>query len=460
MNQNEAGNGGTEFNRRDFIRGASFGTLMMMMGGVPLQAEDSTNGLQNTPYKAIDAPVNCAVIGCGMWGREILKTLAVLPNAPVVAICDTYGPWLNRAKTEGAPKAETYKDYRQVLDLKTVEAVIVATPTHQHKEIVLAALQAGKHVYCEVPLAGTMEDARAIAQAAKAAVKVNFQSGLQNRSDPQRAFIRQFIRSGAMGKNVMTRSQWHKKQSWRRTSPSADREKELNWRLQKATSTGLVGEIGIHQLDIINWFLGGLPVSTTGYGGILGWNDGRDVPDTVQSLLQYPEDVNYAFDATIASSFDSDYEMMFGTFATVMMRGKNAWMFKEVDSPTLGWEPYARRDVFFQETGIALAMDATKLVALQKKTVTEYTYEDSPLHFALKSFITNCDVTANGVKDFISEYGPDAEGLPEHLASLSHGRQPAVGYLEGYEATITAIKANEAIVSGGKVNIPKELFQL
>lgn len=459
MNENEAEKDGMEFNRRDFIRGASFGTLMMMLGGVPLRAEDTNSEPKDTGFKAISAPVSCAVIGCGNWGREILKTLAVLPNAPVVAICDTYGPWLNRAKTE-APKAETYKDYHQLLEQKNVEAVIVATPTYKHKEIVLAALQAGKHVYCEAPLAHTVEDAKAIAQAAKAAVKVNFQAGLQNRSDPQRVFIRQFIRSGALGKNIMTRSQWHKKQSWRRTSPNPDREKELNWNLQKATSTGLAGEIGIHQLDIINWFLEALPQSVTGFGGILAWNDGRDVADTIQSVLQYPEGVNYSLDATLGASYDSDYEMMYGTFATVMMRGKNAWMFKEVDSPTLGWEPYARRDLFYQETGIALAMDATKQVAISKKATQEITYEDSPLHFALKSFITNSHVVGAGVQDFVSSFGADAEGLPEYLASLSKGRQPAAGYQEGYEATVTALKTNEAVVNGAKITIKKESFQI
>src|SRR5580704_1608009 len=135
MNEKEPASNGTEFNRRDFIKGASFGSLMMMMGGVPLRAEDTNNQPKDTGFKTIDPPVSCAVIGCGIWGREILKTLAVLPNAPVVAVCDTYTPWVNRAKTEAAPKAETYKDYRQVLEQKAVEAVIVATPTHQHKEI-------------------------------------------------------------------------------------------------------------------------------------------------------------------------------------------------------------------------------------------------------------------------------------------------------------------------------------
>src|SRR3984957_1511760 len=312
MNENQPDNSSTEFNRRDFIRNASFGTLMMMMGGIPLHAADTNAEPKDTGFVSVEppAPVSCGVIGCGVWGREILKTLAVLPNAPVVAICDTYGPWLNRAKNEAAPKAETYKDYKELLANKTVECVIIATPTPTHKEIVLAALEAGKHVYCEAPLGGTIEDARAIAQAAKAAVKVNFQAGLQNRSDPNRNYVRGFIRSGALGKNVMLRSQWHKKDSWRRTAPSPEREQALNWRLKKSTSTGLVGEVGIHQLDIMNWYTGELPLAATGFGGILNWNDGREVADTVQSVIQYDDGVNYTFDATLASNFDSDYEMM------------------------------------------------------------------------------------------------------------------------------------------------------
>ena len=77
-----------------------------------------------------------------------------------------------------------------------MEAVIVATPSHRHKEIVLAALQAGKHVYCEAPLASSIEDARAIAQAAKAAIKLNFQTGLQLRSDARTNYILQQFHPG------------------------------------------------------------------------------------------------------------------------------------------------------------------------------------------------------------------------------------------------------------------------
>ena len=143
-----------------------------------------------------------------------------------------------------------------------------------------------------------------------------------------------------------------------------------------------------------------------------------------------------------------------------MMRGNKAWMFKEADSPQLGWEVYARKDLFYQETGIALSMDATKLVALQKKATNEVSYEDSPLHFALKSFVTNSHIIGAGVQNFITNFGADADGLPEYLATLSKGHQPAASYVEGFEATVTAIKVNEAIVKGEKVALSKEMFQL
>jgi predicted dehydrogenase len=463
MNNDLASTGqGTQndWNRRDFIKGAStFGAMMALMGGIPLQAEDKTNGAPATGYSTVGAPLNCALIGCGIWGREVLATLALLPNAPVVAVCETYEPFLRRAK-DAAPKAQTYTDYKKLLEQKDVQGVIVATPSHLHREIVEAALKAGKHVYCEAPLATSLEDAQAIAKAAKASVKVNFQAGLQMRSDPQRHFLLQFIRSGAMGRTIMARSQWHKKESWRRTSPNADREKSINWRLSKETSLGLIGEIGIHQLDLISWYISGHPTAVAGFGGIINWNDGRDVADTVQSVFEFPSQVNLSYDCTLANSFDADYDMIYGTDAAVMMRGNKAWMFKEADSPLLGWEVYARKDQFYQETGIALVANATKLVALQNKPTEVVPFAETPLHYALEAFVKNSNVVATGVEDFVSNFGDSTDGLRDYLAGLSKSRLPAAGYQEGFAATVSVIKANEAITKGQRIVMQKEWFDI
>lgn len=450
----------SELNRRDFLKGSSFTTLMMMLGGVELKAQNPPKADETpTNYKTIGPPVKCGVIGCGNQGREIINTLSRLPNAPVVAVCDYYAPFLRRAK-EAAPNAETFEDYRKVLEQKAVQAVIVATPTHQHREIVLAALKAGKHVYCEAPLAHTMEDARAIAQAAKAAFKVNFQSGLQTRSDPQHRFLLEFVRSGAAGKTVKAFAQWHKKQSWRRTSPNPEREKETNWRLNNATSIGLVGEIGIHQVDVVTWFIHTRPVAVTGFGGILHWNDGRDVPDSVQAVFEYPGKVFLTYEGTLANSFDSDYEMLYGTDAAVMLRGNKAWMFKEVDSPLLGWEVYARKDSFYKETGIALVANATKSVQKEEKPGEETPYTNTVLSSALEAFITNSNLIGGAVEDFTANFGDDEPALKENLSALAKNKVLCADYQDGYEATVTVIKANEAIQKGQRIALQKEWFEI
>src|SRR6266446_5579566 len=232
----ENGNDTLGYNRRDFLKSGSFATLMTMMGGVELFAQPTEQPASDS--KGSGAKIKVAVIGLGSWGREILTELTKLEGADVAAICDTYGAFLRRS-VKMAPGARQIQDCKAILEDKNIPAVVVATPTHKHKDIVLAALKAGKHVYCEAPLASTFEDARDIALAARDAKQQIFQAGLQMRADPQRHFLLPFIRSGALGKWVMARAQWHKKQSWRAPAPNPEREKALNWRLDKAVSLGL-----------------------------------------------------------------------------------------------------------------------------------------------------------------------------------------------------------------------------
>src|SRR5260221_8216549 len=385
ISMNEDGKEPLGYNRRDFLKSGSFATLMSMMGGVELLAQDSS--VPAADKKPAGGKVSIAVIGLGAWGRVILDALGRSSQAEGAAMCDTYGAFLRRS-AKLAPRATQVADYKAILEDKEITAIAVATPTHNHKELVLAALKAGKHVYCEAPLANTVEDAREIALAAKAAKKQIFQSGLQMRSDPQRLFLLPFIRSGALGKPVMARSQWHKKQSWRTASSDAEHEKALNWRLNKATSTGLVGEIGIHQIDQASWFLNAHPLSVTGFNSLIKWTDGRDVPDTVQAVFEFPGGVRLMYDCTIANSFDADYELYHGTDAAVMLRESKAWMFKEVDSSLGGWEIYAKKDVFFKQTGISVMIGSSKQASMDAKT-EEIPYVTSTLNAALETFLLN-----------------------------------------------------------------------
>lgn len=444
-----------QVNRRDFLKGSSLATLMSMLGGVELRAQAGPE----EPAKPQGPTVKVGLIGLGLWGRgDILPTLGRLAQAEVAAICDTYSASIKRS-AKHAPNAPTTEDYRTILDNKDIPAVIVATPTHKHKDIVIAALQAGKHVYCEAPLAGSIEDARAIALAAQAHPKQYFQTGLQLRADPQRYFLLDFVRSGALGRWVMVRSQWHKKQKWMQESPNPDRVKEINWRLNKATSTGLAGEIALHQIDSAAWFLAAQPVAVTGFGSVRHWDDGRTVADTIQTVFEFPGGVQLIHDCTLANSFETEYEVFYGSDAAVMMRGNRAWLFKEVDSPLLGWEVYARKDRFGDETGIALVANATKLAAQGEQPIEEAPFTNTALYYALDNFLANAAAVGGAVEDFIAAFDPkDVGQLKAHLAEVR--MQPYAGFQEGYVATVTALKAHEAITRREKVTFKREWFKL
>jgi predicted dehydrogenase len=452
-----------EFNRRNFLKNTSLATVMAVMGGVELRADDASKSAASGEAPLTKIPigptVKFGVIGLGARGRDVLKELALLPNAPVVAICDNYPSALRRAGDSDAPKAERFDDYQKLLASGEVEAVVIATPTPAHREMGVAALQAGKHVYCEAPLANSIEDAKAIARAARDSAQLVFQAGLQERSHPQRYFLLPFIRAGAWGETVMARAQSHQNNSWMTASSNPEHEKALNWRLHQPTSTGLMGEVGIHQIDAVSWFLKARPTAITGFGSIMRWKDGRDVADTVQGIFEYPGGVRFMYDATLCNSFDKEYEMYYGTQAAVMVRDAKAWLFYESGAELGGWEVYARKDTFYTATGIALAANATKQVAIGT-SATAAASPFTPLHYALEAFTANVGQVGGEVKTFITNFGNgDAQALADYVKTLKlYGH--AANWQDGLDATILAIKANESVVQQQKVTVDKELFDL
>jgi predicted dehydrogenase len=427
----EAGDSGRSLARRDFLKRGSLAGILGMVGGQQVMGLELRPPSRPT-YSRLDGSerIACGVIGFGEWGREISATLGRIETARIAAICDTFPVMLQRA-SRSVPDAATQAEYRRVLDDPEIQVVFVATPTHLHRGIVIAALEAGKHVYCEMPLAHTIEDAQAIARAAKSANRQIFQVGLSYRSNPQHREVFQFIRSGALGRATAARAQWHGKQSWRRASATSERERELNWRLDSNISLGLIGEIGVHQLDTADWIYQGLPRAVTGAGQLIYWKDGRRVPDTIQAIFEYPSDVRLTYNATLTNSFDGEYDMFYGTDGTIMMRDSKAWLFKEVDAPVLGWEVYARKDRFYRESGIALVADATQLEAQGIDPTVDDPNVETPLFYALEEFLDN---------------------------ALRGPFPPSAGYKAGYDATVVAIRANEAVTGNRRLTFDQSVF--
>ena len=432
----------SDVNRRDFVKSGSLAALLAAMGGVPITGQEAAKPADGTlpvpkadpnyKEKPVGPPVKFGVIGLGVQGREIVTQLGRLPNAPVAAVCDTYKVSLKRGG-EAAPNAQRYEDYRAVLENADVQAVVVATPTHLHRDITLAALQAGKHVYVEAPMAQSVEDGRAMAKAAQALPAAQiFQVGLQFRENPQHHHVLKFFRTGACGKTAESSAQYNKKQSWRRASPNPEREKALNWRLDNETSLGLVGEIGIHPIDCASWYQDALPRSVTGFGSIQFWDDGRQTPDTVQAVFDYPGGARLVFSSTLASSYGSEQQVFNGSDATILIRDNRGWMFKEADAPLLGWEVYARKDDILNEMGIALVANATKILAQGKKPAEAASDTDSPLKYTLEKFV-------------------------EHI---NEGTPPAAGWKQGFESLVTVVKANEAVLKGARIAFEPAMFQV
>ena len=373
------------------------------------------------------APLPVAVIGCGKQGRQLLAELAKFEGVRIAAVCDLREE-RQKAVLRRASGAAAFSDPRALLEqAKDVAAVFVATPTHLHKQVVLDALAAGKHVYCEAPLAASLEDLKEIAAAAKAASStLKFQAGHQLRSNPVYQLARSFVRSGAIRDVTMLRAQWHQKTSWR--APSDD--VESNWRLARKNGCGLPLEVGSHQVDVVSWYLNALPTAVRASGAILAWSDGRDAPDTVAATLTFPGQLQLHWDATLSNSFDGQYELFVGTMGAIKMAETFGWLFKEADAPTQGWEVYASREKFHDEEGITLIADATKLAA-QGKLKEGIGLPNPPLYYAVEDF----------------------------LKSVVEGAPVACGAAEGFRAAAVAILMQQAMDSGREIEIAPALLQ-
>ncbi len=178
------------------------------------------------------------VIGLGAIGGKHVGMLKNLREANIVGVSDLNQDLVN--KTVAGTSIQGYTDYRELLARPDLEAVIIATPDHLHKDITIEAAQAGKHILVEKPIATTVEDGEAMIAAAKAA-NVKLMVGFTLRFVPHYVQAREIIQSGKLGKIVSVYS--------RRMNviTQADR---LGGRI------GVLHFLGIHDFDLLHWLLG------------------------------------------------------------------------------------------------------------------------------------------------------------------------------------------------------------
>lgn len=228
--------------RRNFLETTTLGAAGLMLGASGAKARGANERL------------NIGHIGAGGQGSSLLRNLAQLPDAGIAAVCDIFEPNLKKGLALAGAAAKGFSDYRKLLDSKEIDAVTIATPLHMHAEMVLAALNAGKHVFVEKCMAYSVAQCDELVKAAKARPKLVLQVGHQHRFDPVIHKVVAMARDGALGKVTHIRCHWHRNGNWRRPVPKVDfdprpwgypdLEHLINWRMYKKYSQGLMAELG------------------------------------------------------------------------------------------------------------------------------------------------------------------------------------------------------------------------
>ncbi len=283
-------------NRRTFLKnGLVAGTAILTpMSLMKIMAQTGQN--VNSPNNK----VLLGVIGTGSRGMHLMQIINDNKNQngiEIVAICDVYKPHLDEAQAI-APNAKAFEDYRDLLEMKDLDGVIIATPLHVHAAPTIDALNSGLHVFCEKAMARNIEDVHAMALAHYETGKI-LQIGQQRLFDPK--FLRGMdkVHNGDLGIVTQIRAFWHRNNDWRRPVPSPDLERFINWRLYREYSAGLLTELACHHIQVGNWAKRALPIDVRGTGSISYWKDGREVYDNVALIFRYEDGTQFIYDSMI-----------------------------------------------------------------------------------------------------------------------------------------------------------------
>jgi len=262
--------------------------------------------------------VGTGMIGVGNRGSYLVQAVLAQPNARMVALCDIKADRLDKAATAAAKdNPKTYSNWRELVDRKDIDSVFIATPPYLHSEMAIAALKAGKNVYCEKPIGVTPQQVRDVVKAAKASNKV-FVPGQQMRSMRQLGESVGKIHSGTIGDVIMVKAQRHANSDLPHDGSSGD------WYFDVSKSGGYLIEQSVHNLDLCNWVINNHPVRASGYGGIgLYKNDppGRSIFDFGSITFEYPNGVMMSFTQNVfhprSMPNGNQYVYVYGTKAAV-----------------------------------------------------------------------------------------------------------------------------------------------
>jgi len=304
--------------------GLDAGALPAVLASERAEAEAAK---QIAPSKD-SSPFALGIIGAGSRGQELIRSFLRVPGVSVVAAADVYAPRFAQLERICGRPVAALQDYRQLLDRKDLDAVIVATPLGLHGEHVTASLASGHHTYGEKTMAYTVEQAKGIVRAAAEHKRI-YQVGHQYRYSPwiRAALVR--VQQGEIGEVTHIQGYWHRNNDWRRPVPEPSLERLVNWRLYNEWSLGLIAELGSHHMDIANWVFGEYPVAAMASGSICRYHDGRETDDNVQVVLSYPGGRRFIFTSMTDNAKMGDQLWVYGTKGSLNLTLQDATFFYE-----------------------------------------------------------------------------------------------------------------------------------
>jgi predicted dehydrogenase len=332
-----------ELTRRNFLKTAGTLTAQTLVA-TKLHALAAVQDVSSRPAGPNDQ-IQFALIGAGIQGQSDTKVALEVPGVKLVAVADCYDGRLEHAKELWGANIFTTRDYNEILARKDIDAVIIATPDHWHKQAAIDAMRAGKDVYCEKPMIHLYADGPAIIEAARSTNRI-IQIGSQRVSSIVYAKAKELLASGAIGKLNMVTARWDRNSAmgawdytvpldastqtcdWPRFEGTAPKipfngERFFQWRKWKDYGTGVAGDLFVHLFSGTHFITGtNGPTRAMATGGLRFWNDGRDVPDVMLGLFDYKEGFNLSLRVNFVDGGEESEGLIFtGSEGTMEIAG-------------------------------------------------------------------------------------------------------------------------------------------
>jgi predicted dehydrogenase len=345
--------------RRDFL--STSAKLGAFIAAAPYIARGAAAGAGKSDT------VNVALIGCGEQGRILTNAALNIPDVRFKAVCDIW-PY-NLTRSERLLKkfnhdAQPFEDYKELLQaVPDLDAVLIATPDFKHSEHTVAALRAGKHVYCEKLMSNTVEGARNMVLAARETKKL-LQIGHQRRSNPRYLHARDRVVREArlLGRMTNIAGEWHRAVTEDFGFPNGqgipdeklhkygfDNMHEFrNWRWFKKYAGGPISDLGAHQIDVYNWMLGANPRMCIASGGV-DYYKTHEWYDNAIAIYEFPTKegiVRATYEVLTTTSAGGGYhEYFMGDEGSLKLseNPKFTKLYREARAPE--WEPFIEKGI-------------------------------------------------------------------------------------------------------------------